>query len=114
MCDPKDPPSALPSQSEQEKATLEKTNLEIEEIRDNLSTFGKTSRIALPFISGLIALVISIASFVISNRTSNRQMDLEERLKDREAFRSAALDLAFGEKVNDSGHAAGIWALSEF
>src|ERR1700674_267158 len=82
-------------------------------VEQSTCKFSKLAKITLPFVAGLIGLLISIASFVISNDTSKRQMELEERLKDREAFRSA-LDLAFGDKVNQSGHVAGIWALSEF
>src|SRR5215467_10412598 len=108
MSNPKRPTSELMAEKE-----IEKIELEIKELRDNRSKFSKLAKITLPFIAGLIGLDISIASFVISNDTSKRQMELEERVKDREAFRSA-LDLAFGDKVNQSGHVAGIWALSEF
>jgi uncharacterized protein YjbI with pentapeptide repeats len=108
MSDSKRPASELMAEKE-----LEKIELEITELRDNRSKFSKLAKITLPFIAGLIGLIISIASFVISNATSKRQMELEEHVREREAFRSA-LDLAFGDKVNQSGHVAGIWALSEF
>jgi len=74
MCDPKSPDSELMARKE-----LEKIELEIEELKHNRSTFGKIAKVTLPFLAGLIGLVISIASFITSNNTSDRQMELELR-----------------------------------